>query len=283
MCTCWGSSRATRRSINPNLTLTLTPTLNPNPNFNPNPNPDQVEQLVRVVSNLGQTVSTLAHENQLLRDQVKVLASKMPEISAALGNVQQLLTADVQATLEKLKGMLAAEAAGGDEREATPVTPVHKVAKSPRRTSPSRRRADVDAAATAAHEEEQEEEQEQAAAATSSPLNMLASAGASSSSPATSTAAATTTSAFGGLSQSKAVPLGPVESLKGKTAAVLFMNFMASGGSLPNLLPADVTRANMVCEQYKAFATEEELKVMRPPYTLTQTLTLALVMRPPIP
>ena len=237
----------------------------------------QVEQLVKVISNLGQTVSTLAHENQLLRDEVKVLSSKMPEITATLGNVQQLLTADVQATLEKLKGMLASEAAGGDELE---VTPVRKAAKTPRRASPSRCRADVEAAATAA----QEEEQAAAATATSRPTaSAAASAGAASSSPASSSPAATSgpaasrstatsststaaaTSAFGGLSQSKAVPPGPVESLKGKSAAVLFMNFMASGGSFPNLLPADVTRAKMVCEQFKAFATEDELKVLRPP------------------
>ena len=57
---------------------------------------------------------------------------------------------------------------------------------------------------------------------------------------------------------------GPLESLDGKLASVLFMECMAKG-CLPLLLPADGSRAKKVCNVFASFCTGAELKVLRPP------------------
>ena len=83
-------------------------------------------------------------------------------------------------------------------------------------------------------------------------------------------AAATASTSMGGLSQSKATPKGPIISLKKKMAPIIFKDYMAAGGVLPHLTPADKSRAEEIVLQYSSFASEEELKVLRPPVNNTE-------------
>ena len=216
-------------------------------------------ELTSTVQHMGATVASLTRENQLLRDKVGALEAKLD------GALQQILAAVSSRPPPQQ---------GSPSQHASP-QPTTPAGRAPGRGSgrASRSRACLNASATADGFIDVDAEGDVAMGSQGplskalSPLGIFYGEGcdAAAGDDATATTAPAATAPAPALERAEKAPAtGPYESLSGKDATILFMEYMATS-ALPNLAPADGTRAKKVCDVFISFCRPDELKVLRPP------------------